>query len=282
MPAPKTHTDSHVHPHTCHAHAPQITHTKHTTHTTTPPTPDTSTQHLHAHSGRRQITDYKTDFGLLFKTDYGSAAFVRADSQSDGKVWDSGVLQSVIRVRVIAQDWPELKSKMHPTILVCIWLGAFIKTTTLETEHAKMRATVLQAYTVLQGLMRAADRHFSPRQADRFLKAGKILLTAYAWLTREAELSSRPRWPLKPKHHHFDHGVRDAHASRTNPASQWLFRHEDYVGRIAKIAGKAHPAKAAQVCMQRWLTRWAMKGPLRVRGRNARMKRFARKARKVD
>eukprot|EP00969_Alexandrium_andersonii_P314036 13873386-Alexandrium_andersonii.AAC.1 len=111
----------------------------------------------------------------------------------------------------------------------------------------------------MRGLLNNGSAQFTVREAALFLECGKQLLNSYKLLAFEAAEHTRARWQLKPKHHHFDHGVRRAFLTRRNPANHWLFKHEHAVWCVAKLASKAHAATCAKRAMERWLLRWVLK-----------------------
>ena len=110
--------------------------------------------------------------------------------------------------------------------------------------------------------------------------AGEALLNAYKVLTWQAAMQEQARWPLKPKHHHWHEGLRTCVATRRNPQSHWLPKHEHFVGIVAKLASRAHPATCARRALERWALQIALRGappvkaPLPPRAKKARSYKF--------
>ena len=112
---------------------------------------------------------------------------------------------------------------------------------------------ILQAYADIRNLMENSGAWLQDMEATRLYTAGRLLLNSYKALSWEAQQNNQARWQLKPKHHHYFEGLRYAYFHRRNPAYQWLYKHEDAVGRVARMAAKAHPSTCAVRALERWL-----------------------------
>ena len=95
----------------------------------------------------------------------------------------------------------------------------------------------------------------------RLHTAGYVLVRSYKILAWSASRHNRARWQLKPKHHHILEGIHHAKKTLRNPRAHWLFKHEDFVGRIARLASKAHPTTCAKRALQLWAIKMALIRP---------------------
>ena len=84
------------------------------------------------------------------------------------------------------------------------------------------------------------------------------MLRCYSLLARDAQTQRVKRWQLKPKHHHLWHGFRHARISLRNPKHFWLFKHEDFVGRMTRIGRLVHPSSLSRRVLQAWSVEVAM------------------------
>ena len=148
------------------------------------------------------------------------------------------------------------------------------------TDREKARAALLQGYAIVRTTITSSGPQLNDYDAHRVLFAGEALLDAYKVLTWQAAMQEQARWPLKPKHHHWHEGLRTCVATRRNPQSHWLPKHEHFVGIVAKIASKAHPATCSRRALERWALKIAVrnappvKAPLAPRAKKARFYRF--------
>eukprot|EP00969_Alexandrium_andersonii_P347086 15345317-Alexandrium_andersonii.AAC.1 len=72
----------------------------------------------------------------------------------------------------------------------------------------------------------------SSTNAQRMEYAGRLALLANADLSRLAADRSMPLYPLKPKHHAFDHMITRTLLTRLHPKFTWTFCDEDFNGRV--------------------------------------------------
>ena len=156
-------------------------------------------------------------------------------------------------------DWPELKGKSHNIMMVTVWLWDVVRPDLPNGDvHDKLRGTVLQAYVRIRNIITHAGLWLTADEAQELLDAGKLMLNSYKLLSWDAAPDSSPRWPLKPKHHHIDEGIRNAFKTRRNPRTHWLFKHEDFVGKEAKLVAKSHTATCGRRALERWVLRVAL------------------------
>jgi hypothetical protein len=144
------------------------------------------------------------------------------------------------------QCWPDFKGKAHDTLVAVNWLAAWVLEHPCEDPRQKLIDTALLAHMRYHGIMREATETFTERQAQRFHHNGLVMLRAYALLAKDAYNRQRPRFQLKPKHHHLWHGFYHARLTLLNPRSHWLFKHEDYVGICTKVSRLIHPSSLSR------------------------------------
>ena len=156
-----------------------------------------------------------------------------------------------------ASNWPELRAKAHNAALVCRWLASFVEDLVgPDTLEFKLLRICLRSHTRVQDIMASAERHFTADEAQEFLAAGLMMLRAWARLTRLAELQREKRWQLKPKHHHWEEGLYWAFETRPNPRHNCAYKHESFVGLIARISAMVHVSLVSKRTAQRWLLRY--------------------------
>ena len=156
-----------------------------------------------------------------------------------------------------ATCWPELKAKAHNASVVCRWLSFFAESLECTTVEHMLVVIYLRAHRQVQDVMSSADRMFTDTEATLFLESGRLLLRSWSRLNRRAELSNQARWQLKPKHHHFEEGLHKAFQTRINPRHEWAYKHESFMGIVAKVCSKVHVSTCSLRTAQRWLLRWA-------------------------
>ena len=178
-----------------------------------------------------------------------------------------------------AGDWPEFKGKTHNTMVVCFWLCDFVLRRTCDTTGHRLRTTVLVSYRDMHQMMRSCGDAFSSEEADLFYSVGNKMLLAYACRSRLAQDLGQARWQIKPKHHHMCHGVSRAQKSKRNPRSQWLFKHESFVGAMCKVGAKTHANTASVSACKKWCLGWAVRATGTNRRRGGRIKHHFKRRR---
>ena len=154
-------------------------------------------------------------------------------------------------------NWPELKCKAHNGAMVCRWLASFCNDFTEDrsVEFTPIRV-FLRSHCTVQDIMASADAYFTADQAQEFLCAGNMMLRAWARLSRRAEIHGAKRWQLKPKHHHWEEGLYRGFETRVNPRHKWAYKHESFIGMIAKVAARVHVSQVSGRTAQRWSLRF--------------------------
>ena len=172
------------------------------------------------------------------------------------------------RLSVSSQhSWPELKAKCHNANMVMRWLAAeVIGFGPPLSDRDRVRVSLLQGWEVIYRTITHAGEWLSPAEAQRLHTAGYVLVRSYKILAWSASRHNRARWQLKPKHHHILEGIHHAKKTLRNPRAHWLFKHEDFVGRIARLASKAHPTTCAKRALQLWAIKMALIRPRRSKG----------------
>ena len=97
------------------------------------------------------------------------------------------------------------------------------------------------------------------RLATSFKLAGYVFLRA--WVQLAVQNAGRNRFQIKPKHHLLEHGLNLAFTTLRNARSNWLYRHESFVGTTARIAARTHVSTATMRTLQRWMLTWHVTTP---------------------
>ena len=103
----------------------------------------------------------------------------------------------------------------------------------LESPEEKLRMSVLDNTLGFFRTIENGGTHLSTGESERCLQCVTEALLAYTELARRALDKGRLLWNIVPKHHYWFHIGHQA--KFLNPRVGWVFRDEDYVGRIAKI-----------------------------------------------
>ena len=178
-------------------------------------------------------------------------------------------------------DWPELKGKSHNLAQVTLWLNDEAKCLHNGSEEQRVRATLLQAYSNMRMVMKDSGHYLTSKQKRQLQNAGLVMLNAYKLLNAIAEHNKVPRWQLKPKHHHVFEGIMTAFQSGQHPQTHWLYKHEDFVGRISKLCSKAHPSTAQKRALERWCLQLALRSAPKVQAISKKKRtRFCRPAKR--
>lgn len=158
----------------------------------------------------------------------------------------------------IRRCWPVLKAKASNAGKVFLWLAELLKTVKDDSHHHALRMLVMKGWADVLALLSSCDEiFFSPAEAERYHRSNRMALLAYGQLSRQSFEDKVPRWQLRPKHHVLDEigdYVRDC---RRNPRSQWLFKHEDYMGLVVAMGQSVRPQKASRRVLERFLLRYA-------------------------
>ena len=155
------------------------------------------------------------------------------------------------------QCWPEFKGKSHNTYVVGRWCAS--KADDLIAVEPLM-TICLKKWLQAQDVIQSPRTRLSSSEAARLLDAGESFSKSWSLLAIMHAKRASPRFPLKPKHHHWQHAIHTAVRSRTNPRAHWLYKHESFVGGISKVAGAVHISTTSKRVLQRWLLRFRKRG----------------------
>ena len=131
-------------------------------------------------------------------------------------------------------SWPYIKATAANTWKVSCWLAELCRSIAdrdLGNASAQLRAAMMWGFVHVFYICRQAGMWLSDANAIEIDKGRRASLLAYAALSSNAAATVPPtaRYPMKPKHHMWDHAQRHATRSRLNPAWRWAFADEDFV-----------------------------------------------------
>lgn len=153
-------------------------------------------------------------------------------------------------------SWPELRVKSHNCDVICRWLASVAEGLAPDTWDMQLLNTALCAHKDVQLIMERNGKHLGAADARQLLHAGLAFLRAWSLLAKIAEDGSVARFSIRPKHHLFEEGVRRAFKTRRNPREEWVYKHESFVGQIAKVCGRSHVSTLSVRVLQRWLLKF--------------------------
>ena len=173
------------------------------------------------------------------------------------------------------RDFPCLGSKAHNTAVVCKFLAA-----SSHLVADPLLRNALASWREAQRVVDTAGPILTDQEASDLMAAGEKFCKTWSLLNIQAAAESRARYSVKPKHHHWQHAIHEACATKRNPKSLWLYRHESFVGFMGKLANRTHVATTSTRAVQRYLLSLRRKRALSAptpRGKP----RFARRVRKI-
>ena len=158
------------------------------------------------------------------------------------------------------QSWPFFKGKAANTLFVARWLADVLKEHAdmhPQDVHAQQRAAMVWGFVEVFRVCSEGRQWLSDAEARALTLAREASLLCYSALAGEASNTQPPKamYPLKPKHHAWDHALRAAIETKRNPAWHWTFCDEDFIGRVKRIAARTHPNTMAMRTLQRYLCR---------------------------
>ena len=89
-------------------------------------------------------------------------------------------------------------------------------------------------------------------QRDRAASSGRDFLLAYVRMSDYAMQAAQALWPLKPKHHKFDHIIRKVSRSGYNPRHFDCYRDEDWCGHMKNLSRTTHARRGHERTLQRY------------------------------
>ena len=142
---------------------------------------------------------------------------------------------------------------------ILAWLSDVLRANPGSGMHAQLRLNCIVAWHRCDQLMDAAGMWFSAKQAALFQQLTTFAFQSNLFLLARAAFAARSaRYQIKPKHHAVDEIGWDVIRYRRNPKSNWCFKHEDCIGRLARVAVLTHPLSMSKRVLTRWRIRLAM------------------------
>lgn len=157
-------------------------------------------------------------------------------------------------------SWPCLRAKAFNTLMVTKWLGNYMlceAKASPQNEHVQRCATMLWGFTRVFDVCDEASMFLTPTQISELGKSREASLFSYAALAIEASSAAPAKalFPMKPKHHLYDHCLRHAMKTGRNPGWHTAFADEDFIGKIKSLASRCHTKTMAKRTLQRYLCR---------------------------
>ena len=139
-------------------------------------------------------------------------------------------------------DWPCLKGKAHNTATVSEWVS-MIASRYVFDERSEIRAVCLKAavdiwhFTQETKYPNWALSESQKRDLETFrLKC----LLSYDRLSEDSFSKNIFRYRMRPKFHHWDHGLRRCIRVGMSPSIVYTFSPEDFMGVCARMCSKVH------------------------------------------
>ena len=152
-------------------------------------------------------------------------------------------------------DWPVLKAKAHNSTVVLEWL-ATATCHHISDERSEFRNYCVQNFAGTWHLVQATkfpNWRLSDSQARQFELLRQRSLMAYEWLSKDSAAKSLYRYKVRPKLHHFDHGLRRSVRSKVSPSVTYSFSPEDFMGLCARMSSRCHGSTIMRRGVARWL-----------------------------
>lgn len=155
--------------------------------------------------------------------------------------------------------WPYFKGKAANTLLVAEWLAEVSKAAADLNPNdmpLQWRASMLYGFVETFRLCQNADMWLTATEALQLQQRSDAALFGYQALAANAANAALARYPMKPKHHAWDHCIRQAVASRRNPLGHWTMADEDFIGKVKSVAVATHPNTMHTRVLERYLCRF--------------------------
>ena len=151
---------------------------------------------------------------------------------------------------------PYLKGKAHNLRCLGRWLTSVCLEYT-DNMHDRTRSNCLWGFSTSIELLAGSGVVLTHREARMLEVCRHAALTSHGALSSACSRLGARRWLTKPKHHMFDHALRQAVKDRMNPVRWWCFSDEDFI-KLALRTAKAtlHPTQVERVVCERWLLRY--------------------------
>ena len=152
-------------------------------------------------------------------------------------------------------DWPCLKAKAKNCSVVTEWL-ATLTPNFVHDELSSVRNVCTQAFNNIWKSIEATkfpNWKLSVEQAEELELQRQLALLSYHFLSKRHVSLKQYKFRIRPKYHHWDHGLRRSVRSKVSMSLFYSFAPEDFMGLIARMCNKVHSVSMSKRAMQRWL-----------------------------
>lgn len=172
-----------------------------------------------------------------------------------------------------ADNFPCLTVKAWNGRLLLIFLDRCLeaKLASLRTSGAQPDVEILNASVATRALCKWFDlversgRFLEQSAADDIFRTGMLFLAVYERLALHSCAAGGRRWKYLAKLHVFAHLCEDMKSTYFNARFFHIFRDEDFMGLLKRLAVKVHKGMLEYRVMTRWLLRLATWDPHRER-----------------
>lgn len=122
-----------------------------------------------------------------------------------------------------------------------------------KDEQAKLMCQAAYGLADFVHVLDASEDILTSEQAARAEQSGRLHLLSVGKLFAMAQNSDELLFPLRPKHHVFEHQVDFVADSLLNPKMWAVWMDEDMMGKLRRMCEKGHAGAAASKGMLAWL-----------------------------
>ena len=150
--------------------------------------------------------------------------------------------------------YPKQAGKAAHIKILLIWMADELKLAALviPTPEVKVAATAAWAIADFIFVCNDAGMIMTEEQASRGYNSGMTYLFAYRELACISKVEKSTRWKYRPKVHFLEHQFIEMLHTKFNPNYSSCFMDEDYIGKIARLAGKCHAKTVGLRALQRY------------------------------
>ena len=155
----------------------------------------------------------------------------------------------------VKDDWPILRAKAHNCSVVSTWVSEICARNVYD-ESSEMRALCNAAAADLWKLTEATkfpNWVLTEAQTTQMRQLRAKVLLSYEWLAAYNCEQSRYRFKMRPKFHHWDHGMRRCVRTSISMSVLYCFSPEDMMGLVARMCAKCHGSSIIRRGVARWL-----------------------------
>ena len=149
---------------------------------------------------------------------------------------------------------PYRKGKAANMLHIGSWLAAVImEYANLGDDWADVRANCIYGFDNTIQILKGAPFILNDGHAEQSESSRQAALIPHGYLSQAAAQRRLGRWLTKPKHHLFDHCVRNMILDRVNVTFLLSFEEASFVGLIKRTAHSCHGGDAIEVSVvKRW------------------------------